>query len=266
MPDARSEPDPALEVPRYGFLDTYVDGYSVESLLTRIEVAAQAGRRLVIAHHNTHSLALMQSEERLRTLYDRVDTIFIDGMGAVLLPRMLGVDVHADQRVGVLDWIWPLCGRAEAHGWHIVHVGGSESMLAAARQAILARHPDLRLTTIDGYFDPDDPRENRAVLDQIRRCEPQILLIGMGMPRQELWLEENLEALPACVISTVGGIFGFVSGTNPTPPRWTGRLGIEWVFRLVTEPRRLWHRYLVEPLPLLRLVVRQRRLQRTSTT
>lgn len=265
MPEATSANHADNPVPRYHFLDTYVDGYCAATLLDRIGVAVDTGRGTLIAHHNAHSLALMRSEPRLRSLYDRADTIFVDGMGAVLVPRLLGEKVGGDQRVGVLDWIWPLCERAERHGWHLVHVGGSETMLRAATRAVQDRHPNLRFTTIHGYFDPDVPEENAAVLRQVQQLAPQVLLVGMGMPRQELWLADNLDALPPCVMVTVGGILGFVGGTTPTPPRWLGRFGLEWTFRLVTEPRRLWHRYLVEPLPLVALVVRERRRGRSSS-
>ncbi len=78
----------------------------------------------------------------------------------------------------------------------------------------------------------------------------------MGMPRQEAWVLANLDDLPPTVVITVGGIFGYLADDRPTAPRWMGTLGVEWLFRLVTEPRRLWRRYLVEPLVLIRPILR----------
>jgi N-acetylglucosaminyldiphosphoundecaprenol N-acetyl-beta-D-mannosaminyltransferase len=251
-------------VPRYSFLDTYVDGYSVGTFLQRVAACVARGERLLVAHHNTHSLALMQDDAVLRRLYARVDTVFVDGMGAVLVARALDVRVRLDQRVAVLDWIWPLLSMAEERGWRVVHLGGPAPMLAEARQAVAERHPEASFTTIDGYFDAADPEQNGSVLERVAVARPDVLLIGMGMPRQESWLHDNAHALPDCVTITVGGILGFVSGRTPTPPRWIGRWGLEWLFRLVTEPTRLWRRYLVEPLPLVPIVARQARASRRA--
>lgn len=262
VPAQRTAQTPVEPVPRYLFLDTYVEGYSVGTLLARLGCAVADKSMFVFQHHNSHSLALMQGDPALRTSYAAADSIFIDGIGAILVARALGASVSSKQRVAVLDWIWPLFETAESEGWHIVHLGGSTSMLTAATAAVKARCPAMRFSTVDGYFDPADPVQNDAVLNTLRGLAPTILLVGMGMPRQEKWLLDNVAALPPCVAVTVGGILGFVSGANPTPPRWIGRLGLEWLFRLVTEPRRLWHRYLVEPLPLVPLVLRQRLAQR----
>ncbi len=103
-----------------------------------------------------------------------------------------------------------------------------------------------------GHFDsaPEGP-QNAAVLDSIRAFEPDVLFVGMGMPRQEAWILQNRAALGRCVIFPVGAAFDYEAGAIPTPPRWTGRLGIEWMFRLAAEPRRLCRRYLLEPWSLL---------------
>lgn len=247
------------DVPRFRFLGTFVDGFTVESFLRRISDAVACGESLLVANHNVNSLTLLQREDRFAAFYARAQAVFIDGMAVVLIGRLLGEPVQARHRVAVLDWIWPLCDLAHREGWHLVHLGGTERGLAQARASVLLRYPGLALTTLSGYFDPHDPQANAAVLQHLRDSEPTVLLVGMGMPRQEHWLLDNLDALPDTVVVTVGGILSFLGGERPTPPRWTGRLGIEWLFRLVTEPRRLWRRYLLEPLALMPVLSRELR-------
>jgi N-acetylglucosaminyldiphosphoundecaprenol N-acetyl-beta-D-mannosaminyltransferase len=84
------------------------------------------------------------------------------------------------------------------------------------------------------------------------------LMVGMGMPRQEHWVLDHLDTLPNCPILTCGACFEYIAGVQRTPPRWMGRIGLEWLARLVMDPRRLWRRYLLEPLSLIRPVAQEK--------
>lgn len=255
--------DPLGSVQRHHLLDTWVDGFTVESFLEAVSAWADDGKRVVVANHNVNSLVHLHRDTVFARFYDTVDANYIDGAAVVVLARMLGSSVPMRHRIAVLDWIWPLFAEAEAAGWSVVHVGGAPAALETATNKILRRHPGVRLTAISGYFDMDDPAANQTVLDQVHQARPTILLVGMGMPRQETWLEANLERLPECVIITVGGILSFLGDERPTAPRWLGSIGLEWLFRLLTEPTRLWRRYLVEPFTLVPVIaadLRKRRL------
>jgi N-acetylglucosaminyldiphosphoundecaprenol N-acetyl-beta-D-mannosaminyltransferase len=94
------------------------------------------------------------------------------------------------------------------------------------------------------------------VLELIRQHNPDVLIVGMGMPRQERWLLANHDKLAAPVLLTSGAAIDYVAGEIPTPPRWLGPLGLEWLYRLASEPRRLWRRYLLEPWFAVALFVR----------
>ena len=240
------------EAARYRFLDIWVDPFTIDSFLHYVRCVTSGRRPTVIAHHNLNSLAICRRSPVIRSFYEQVDAVFVDGMGVVATARLMGAPIRVEHRLGVLDWIWPLLEIAARERWHVMHLGGSEEVLDEATRAILARHPSLRLTCIDGYFDMDPGSTGGAdALAQVQEGRPDLLLVGMGMPRQELWLLENRHALPPCVVITVGGIFSFISGERRTAPRWLGPLGLEWLFRLATEPQRLWRRYLLEPLPLV---------------
>lgn len=97
----------------------------------------------------------------------------------------------------------------------------------------------------------DNAAEAAAVTDAISAARPDVLLVGMGMPRQERWVARFRDRLPPCVILTVGAAFDYEAGVTPTPPRWSGRLGVEWLFRFAAEPRRLFFRYFIEPWSLI---------------
>jgi N-acetylglucosaminyldiphosphoundecaprenol N-acetyl-beta-D-mannosaminyltransferase len=251
---------------RLRFLDTWVDELTIPTFLTEIGLAVQRGDRLLVANHNVNSLALLQRSEEFREFYRRPDLIFVDGAAVVAIARALGLRIRAAHRIAVLDWLWPLCARAEAADWRVVHLGGDPTVMERASAKVAERHPRLSFHVLSGYFDMHDQAVNAAVREQIKALRPTILLVGMGMPRQEIWLNDNFDELQPCVTITVGGVLSYLGNDRPTPPRWLGRWGLEWLFRLVTEPRRLWRRYLLEPLvllsPLRRALVQRLRSRR----
>lgn len=235
----------------HAFCGVALDALGPRALVDTMAGAIQGERRMIIGHHNLHGLSLL-GDAGFRAFFDVADASFVDGMSMVMLGRLAGHRIERDDRATVLDWIWLLFEHAERHGWRILHLGSHDDAIARARTAIMQVHPHLDLVCVSGFFDATPgSADNERVLQTIADARPHVLLVGMGMPRQERWIVENLDRLPDGVIVTVGGIFGYLGGEQATPPRWTGRLGLEWLYRLLTQPRRLGRRYLVEPIPLL---------------
>jgi N-acetylglucosaminyldiphosphoundecaprenol N-acetyl-beta-D-mannosaminyltransferase len=116
--------------------------------------------------------------------------------------------------------------------------------------------PALNIRSHHGYFDM--AAESGRIIDLIQAEPPNVLLVGMGMPRQEKWIAENYQRRLANVILMAGAAMDYFANATVTPPRWMGRLGLEWTCRLAAEPQRLWRRYLVEPWSLLRLLLQER--------
>jgi N-acetylglucosaminyldiphosphoundecaprenol N-acetyl-beta-D-mannosaminyltransferase len=126
---------------------------------------------------------------------------------------------------------------------------------------------DLQIATAHGYFDVHlDSQGSQNVLEAINAYQPNVLMVGMGMPRQEHWLVDNIRHLHANVVLNAGATMDYVVGVVPTPPRWSGRLGLEWLYRLAAEPKRLWRRYLIEPWFVLGLFLAGLPKQRRSIT
>jgi N-acetylglucosaminyldiphosphoundecaprenol N-acetyl-beta-D-mannosaminyltransferase len=118
------------------------------------------------------------------------------------------------------------------------------------------RWPDIKIAGHHGFFDmAEGSTQNGAVIGAINAAACDVLLVGMGMPRQEHWIAANRSAINAKVILATGGFMDYFAGEIPTPPRLLARVGLEWLFRLRDEPRRLWKRYLVEPWLLMHIIV-----------
>lgn len=229
---------------------------TISELHDTIGRAVEGSGKIVITSQNLHGVYMYHRTEKLRALHAR-SVPRIDGMPLVWIGSLLGYPVRREHRVTWVDWMDPLMAHAAARGWRVYYLGGRPGVADRAAQVLRQRHPGLDLVTRHGHFDAEKSgEENREVLESIMRARPQVLMVGMGMPRQEVWVEENLHSIHANAVLTCGAAFDYVAGEIPTPPRWMGRVGLEWLYRLLSEPRRLASRYLIEPWFLSGLLAR----------
>ena len=231
---------------------------TIERLNDLISRAITARQRIVVGHHNLHSAYLFHRDPSMAAFYENADWIHADGMPLIAIARIRGCrEVTRTHRITYADWIDPLMAAAAAHGWKVFYLGSKPGVADRGAQILRDRHRDLHIHTRHGYFDATTlGRENQSVLETINASDPDLLLVGMGMPRQERWVLENAAAIRARAILTSGACMDFVAGEFPTPPRWVGPLGFEWLHRLLHDPGRLAHRYLIEPWALAGLLVR----------
>lgn len=209
----------------------------------------------VIANHNLHSLYLFHRLPRFREFYGKARWTHIDGMPIVALARLYGYPISRDHRVTYADWVCPLMCAASENNWRVFYLGSKPCIAEIGAEILREQFPSLQLQAMHGYFDTDRyGPQNEQVLAAIEAYKPNLLMVGMGMPRQELWIQENFDALNANVILPSGAAIDYIAGAVPTPPRWAGRIGLEWAFRLAAEPKRLWQRYLIEPWSVVRIM------------
>jgi N-acetylglucosaminyldiphosphoundecaprenol N-acetyl-beta-D-mannosaminyltransferase len=238
------------------FLDVTLHPRSLVELTGLVERGILNRRKWIIAHHNLHSLYLFHRQPRLREFYAGVRWIPIDGMPLIGLGRLYGYDLKREQRVTYVDWMDSLVELIAARGWRIFYLGSPKEVAEKGAVALRGRYSGLQIEVSDGYFDArPGSRENEALLKRINSYAPDLLMVGMGMPRQEFWIQDHFDRLNANVILASGAAIDYIAGAVPTPPRWAGRLGLEWAFRLVNEPRRLFGRYLKEPWYIVTLVL-----------
>jgi N-acetylglucosaminyldiphosphoundecaprenol N-acetyl-beta-D-mannosaminyltransferase len=236
---------------------------TISDLNTLIGAAVDTDARWIIAHHNLHSVYLQRVDRVMRDFYARAHFAHIDGMPLVTIGRWLGHPLRREQRVTYVDWTRPLMAEAAARGWRIFYLGSRPGVAERGAQVLRSLHPGLQIETADGYFDAEpESLDNRQMVKRINAFQPNIVMVGMGMPRQEYWIRQNFERLATNVVLPCGACIDYVAGAIPTPPRWMGQLGVEWLFRLGSEPRRLCRRYLLEPWFLLPLLFRDLRSAR----
>jgi N-acetylglucosaminyldiphosphoundecaprenol N-acetyl-beta-D-mannosaminyltransferase len=184
-----------------------------------------------------------QRDARFRELIAGFDLSICDTIGILLASRLRGGPLR--ERVTGVDLIGPLARRSAERGdIHLYLLGGAPGVAARAADALRAAHPGVSIAGArDGYFSAGD---NAAVAAAIAASGANVVLAGLGSPKQEWWLDENLRATGAPVGIGVGGSFDVIAGTKQRAPRIVQRIGLEWLFRLVQEPSR-WRRQLALP-------------------
>lgn len=243
---------------RFHLLGIDVQAFTMEQMNLAIEEAIHERKQILVANHNLHSIYLYHRDPKMRAFYAHAGHVHIDGMPIVVLGRFLGLPLQREHRLTYADWIEPLLELASRRHWRVFYLGSRPGVAEQAASKLRRKYPELAIETAHGYFDArPGSSEDSAVIDRINEFRPDLLILGMGMPRQEHWVVDHRGALSATVILNAGAAMDYVAGAVPTPPRWAGRCGLEWFFRLTAEPKRLWRRYLVEPWFLLPLLLRE---------
>ncbi len=213
-----------------------------------------------VMYVNAHVINRSRALPELRETLTAADLVYCDGYGVRLAARSLGFEVP--YRMTLADWVYGLAALCQAAG-HSLYLLGSEPPIARQAAVQLSRwYPQLKIAgTHHGYFELGSAHDER-VLEDIEARRPDIVLVGMGTPKQELWIERHAERLPCDVVWSVGALLDYVAGHTPRAPRWLSDNGAEWIFRLAIEPHRMWRRYLLGNPAFLHRVLTEARQSR----
>jgi N-acetylglucosaminyldiphosphoundecaprenol N-acetyl-beta-D-mannosaminyltransferase len=215
-----------------------------ERTLDWIDRAANTGHRGYICVAATHTVMACQEDPELRAAVLAADFTVPDGQPLVWALNALGADL-ADRVYGP-DLMAKACARAARTGRRFYLLGGrNQGAMVELTRKLRLRHPGLKI--VGGQAPPFRPlsaEEDDAIIADINRAAADVVWVGTGVPRQEKWMARMRERLDTPVLIGVGAAFDFHAGLVPQAPPWMQRSGLEWLFRLLQEPRRLWRRYL----------------------
>jgi len=228
--------------------------------LSLIESGIKDGKQIAQFGVNSATINDIVRNEEFRVVINNADLVHIDGMSVVWALRSFGYEVP--ERVATPDLADDVLDLANKEKMSIFLFGAKESTLSLCCANIENKYPDLKISgSRNGYYQPD---EEQAIFDMINRAEPDILLLGMSSPKKELFFESYRQKLRAKYILGVGGYFDIVSGRIKRAPRWMQNSGMEWLYRLMQEPRRLWKRYLIGIFQFFWLVTKEKLRRRPA--
>jgi len=230
------------------------DNVTMDEAIERIVAFACSGNgdpRHVCTGNLDH-LVLLQNDGEFRRAYESAALVLADGMPVVWLSR-LGRAGALRERVAGSDLFWELARESHATGLRLFFLGGAPGAAEGAARAVQSRYP--RAQVCGAYCPPasvfDTEEEQARIAAAVRRSAPDVLLVGLGAPKQEKWIAAHKHLLGVPVSIGVGGTFEMAAGMVSRAPRWMQHIGLEWSWRLALEPGRLYRRYLARDLPFL---------------
>ena len=239
----------------FNLLGVQIHPLNKRELLDFILGSCQEKSRKILAGANAFAMNLAYETPWYKQFMNDSDLVYCDGIGVKWAAALIGRSVPV--RLTHLDWIFDLFHICEQHQLSLYLLGGTEKNAAMAKQQMRANYPGIpAVYSQHGYFDKDlDSPENRAVVAQINAAKPDIIFICFGMPLQEKWLIENWENLNVSVAIPGGATIDYISGEVERVPDFFVKYQVEWLGRLLREPKRLWKRYIIgNPLFLLRVI------------
>jgi len=223
-------------------LTMLVDVVTISSAIERTFELAKSKQGSYVCVSNVHMCMETFDNSTFRCIVNNADLVIPDGKPLSWAQVLLGHN-EAEQVRGQ-DIMNALCASSGEKSFNIGFYGGSsERLLNTVKEKLLLSYPDINITyTYSPPFRPLTAAENETVVGAINKAKVNILFVGIGCPKQEKWMADHKDKLN-CVMLGVGAAFDFIAGEKKHAPRWLQNIGMEWLFRLCSEPKRLWRRY-----------------------
>ena len=234
-----------MEIRNINLLGVNLQAWNINELHQEMENIILQEKHALVLNVNVLGLNLAYKNSWMREFLNSAEIVFCDGSGVILGARILGYRIPT--RITYADWTWQLAEFAESRGYSFFFLGGRPGIAELAAARLKERFPGIRITGAHhGFFDMTlGGKDNEEVIEIINERKPDILIVAFGMPLQEGWLLENWDRIDANIALTGGAVFDYVSGELRRAPKWMTNNGMEWLGRLLIEPRRLWRRYLI---------------------
>jgi N-acetylglucosaminyldiphosphoundecaprenol N-acetyl-beta-D-mannosaminyltransferase len=241
--------DGLAAVGRARILNCGLDLCDYAQALERITVMVASGQPHQVVTLNPEMVQYAQRDESFMALVNQADLITADGISIVWAARKMGYAI--EERVTGVDLVGHICRQGARSGWKVYLLGSAPGVAHRAAECLRQRYPGLTVCGChDGYF---SAAEEPALLSDIIGLQPDILLVGLGSPRQEFWIREHMEALRTPAAIGIGGSLDVISGLKKRAPRWMIAGKLEWLYRLLSEPKRI-RRYVHLPVFVLQVL------------
>lgn len=242
---------------RYEILNTYVNAISMEETIERIEEIIK--RRVPTQHVviNASKVNLMEKDLKLRKIVNECPLINADGASIVWAAKKLGIPL--EERVTGIDLFLKLVELSEEKGYKIYLFGAKEEVVAKVKKIFNDKYPKLQIVGYrNGYFTEKDEPE---IVKNIAKSGADMMFVAFSSPKKEYWVNKYLKQLNIPFVMGVGGSFDVVAGVTERAPLWMQKYGLEWFYRFIQEPRRMWKRYIVGNAQFVALTYKTKKLK-----
>lgn len=226
---------------RYQILNTYVNAISMDETIAEVEKIIKVGKPTQHVVINAHKVNLMNENEDLRKIVNDCPLINADGASIVWAAKQLGIPLT--ERVAGIDLFENLVKLAAEKGYKIYLFGAKEEVVQKVKSIFMEKYPSLQIVGVrNGYFtEADEP----DIVKNMADSQADMMFVAFSSPKKEFWVNKYLNDLHIPFVMGVGGSFDVVAGVTNRAPKWMQDHGLEWFYRFIQEPRRLWNRYVI---------------------
>lgn len=241
---------------RIRFINTYIDNLTAAEAKDNLEQLIQEKKAKYVVTPNTDIVVKMQDDPELKHVCENADMILTDGQIIVKISKFLGNPIK--ERVCMTDFVWDVFDLAIEKEYKVFLFGGKNDILTRATENIKKKYPSLMI--VDSYSPPFGFEKNKEQLQQanerIKNSKADILIVFLGCPKQEKFIYNNKDIYQIPVSITMGGCVDFIAGRVKRAPLWMQKAGLEWFYRFVQEPGRMFKRYFWDDIKIFKLALR----------
>ncbi len=243
---------------RVNILGTYVSSISSTDLLAAFKAAIKEKQTLQVAITPVNSILAAYKNPQVQNAYNHSEYVLCDGMPVKWASTFLNTPII--ERITGLDLLPTLVAFAAKENFSLFLLGASPGVGEKLKEIILQQYPNCKIVGI--YVPPFmpvfDAVENKKMLDAVNAAAPDIVLVSLTAPKQDLWITQNKAQLHPALYVGIGGAFEVMAGLAKRAPKWMHGAGLEWFYRLIQEPKRMYRRYLIEAPLFIPLVIKQK--------
>ncbi|PZD71789.1 N-acetylglucosaminyldiphosphoundecaprenol N-acetyl-beta-D-mannosaminyltransferase [Acaryochloris thomasi RCC1774] len=237
-------------------LERRITFMTTPTLVNVISDMCTCGKKFVVANYNVHGFNLSMQLPWLDGFHKTANITHCDGMGIIKLVNILGLKLPKEYKNSYTLLMPELLERCNERQFSVYLLGGKPEQLTNALINLKNRYSEAHFSGHDGYFSVHDSNRNESIINEINAIKPNVLIVGMGMPLQEQWVDLYRDRIDVNAIMLGGAVIDRFAGLVPDCPHYISDLGLEWLFRLLREPRRLMGRYLLgNPVFLLNIAL-----------
>jgi N-acetylglucosaminyldiphosphoundecaprenol N-acetyl-beta-D-mannosaminyltransferase len=230
---------------KFVFVGVEIDNLSLQEVKHKIIEMINTGEKGYIVTPNASHVVLLQKDKEFKKAYENASLVLADGMPIIWVSRILGQPLK--EKISGSDIFPLLCRVASQKDYKVFLLGAGPGIAKKASEALIKEFPNLKIV---GTYSPlynfqTNIEENKKINKIVNVAAPDILFVGLGAPKQEKWIYYNLNMLNIKIAIGVGAAFDFIAGAVKRAPKWMQKIGLEWFFRLIQEPKRMWRRYLI---------------------
>lgn len=243
---------------KQAFLNTYVNNVSMKETVKSIENMIESSKKSYIVAVNVDVIMKIEKDQYLKKITDDADMVLVDGKPLIWISKLYHRPIK--EKISGSDLVPVLCKTAAEKNYSIFIIGGKDGVAEKAKENLERNYPGI---SVKGTYSPPigfekDEEELKKINDMISLSHPDILIACFGCPKQEKWIYENYHKYDVAVSVCAGATVDFLAGNVKRAPRWMSDHGLEWFYRFLQEPKRMFKRYFIDDIKILRLILKYR--------